>query len=346
MGAGAALVLATTACGPLAHVVDEGTTPKKQPFTIAFGGDVHFEGQIRTRLDADPASVFGPIKATLSSADLAVVNLETAVTTGGTPAAKQFTFRAPPTAFTALKAAGVDVATMANNHGMDYGETGLRDSLAAAGKAGFPVVGIGANATEAFRPLMATVKGNKVAVIGATQVLDDNLIEAWTSTDTKAGLASAKDVPRLVRAVQAARRTADVVIVDLHWGRELSGCPTQNQTQLATQLADAGADAIIGSHAHVLLGGGYLKGAYVHYGLGNFVFYNSSGQTAQSGVLTLTFRARNVTNSHWTPALIQDGRPQPLTGTPDEQPARARWEALRGCTGLKATPPATTSAPA
>src|SRR3954454_5363979 len=75
---------------------------KKEPFTIAFAGDTHFEGQIRNRLDADPASVFGPIKDTLSSADLAMVNLETAVTQGGTPASKRFTFRAPSTAFAAL----------------------------------------------------------------------------------------------------------------------------------------------------------------------------------------------------------------------------------------------------
>lgn len=306
---------------------------KKQPFTIAFAGDTHFEGQIRNRLDADPASVFGPIKDTLSTADLAMVNLETAVTQGGTPASKQFTFRAPTTAFAALKAAGVDVATMANNHGEDYGQAGLTDSLAAAKQAGFPVVGIGANATEAFKPYRTTVKGNKIAIIGATQVLDDNLIEAWTATDAKPGLASAKDVPRLVKAVQDARKSADVVIVDLHWGQELNGCPTDNQKQLAAALADAGADAIIGSHAHVLLGGGYLKGRYVAYGLGNFVFYNASGKTAQSGVLTLTFGARKVTKSVWTPAVIEAGQPIPLTGTEADQ-ARTQWEALRECTGL------------
>jgi poly-gamma-glutamate capsule biosynthesis protein CapA/YwtB (metallophosphatase superfamily) len=239
----------------------------------------------------------------------------------------------------------VDVATMANNHGMDYGETGLKDSLAASRQASFPVVGIGANAAEAFKPWMATVKGNKVAIIGATQVLDDNLIEAWTSTDTKAGLASAKDVPRLVKAVQAARKTADIVIVDLHWGRELSSCPTDTQKQLAGQLVDAGADAIVGSHAHVLLGGGYLKGKYVDYGLGNFVFYNASGQTAQSGVLTLTFRARTVTKSEWYPATVQNGQPKPLVGTPADQPARAQWEGLRTCAGLDAKPAAVAASP-
>lgn len=326
--------LLASGCGAIGGGVGSKDV-KKEPFTVAFAGDTHFEGQIRNRLDADPASVFGPIKDTLSAADVAIINLETAVTEGGTPAPKQFTFRAPTTAFAALKAAGVDVATMANNHGEDYGEAGLTDSLAAAKQAGFPVVGIGANAAEAFKPYLTTIKGNKVAIIGATQVLDDNLIEAWTATDAKPGLASAKDVPRLVKAVQDARKSADVVIVDLHWGQELTSCPTDNQKQLATALADAGADAIIGSHAHVLLGSGYLKGRYVAYGLGNFVFYNGSGKTAESGVLTLTFGARQVTQSVWTPAVLQAGQPIPLTGTEAEQ-ARARWEALRECSGLTA----------
>ncbi len=82
--------------------------------TLAFGGDVHFEGVIRSRLTSNPATAVGPIASMLRRADLAMVNLETAITTRGTPQSKSFTFRAPASAFQALKAAGVDVATMAN----------------------------------------------------------------------------------------------------------------------------------------------------------------------------------------------------------------------------------------
>src|SRR4029453_2443359 len=120
--------------------------PTGEPVTLAFGGDVHLAGAIRARLPAHPATPFGPIANVLRRADLAVVNLETAITERGTPAAKDFTFRAPPTALTALKAAGVDVVTMANNHGEDFGLVGLRDSLAAAKAAKFPVVGVGRDA--------------------------------------------------------------------------------------------------------------------------------------------------------------------------------------------------------
>jgi poly-gamma-glutamate capsule biosynthesis protein CapA/YwtB (metallophosphatase superfamily) len=310
--------------------------------TLAFGGDVHFEGVIRGRLDRDPKTAFGPIASVLRRADLAMVNLETAITTRGTGQAKSFTFRAPPTAFQALEGAGVDVATMANNHGMDYGLVGLEDSIDAAEQADFPVVGIGRDADHAFRPYRVTINGQRIAIIGATQVLDDSLASAWTAGDGKPGLASAYQVERLLAAVRAARRVADTLIVDLHWGKELSRCPIERQRGLAPKLVKAGADVVVGSHAHVLLGGGYLGPAYVDFGLGNFVFYSSGGVTAQSGVLTLTVRGRAVTKSTWTPATISGGIPIPMDGSSADS-ALASWNELRGCTGLSAEPSASVS---
>jgi poly-gamma-glutamate synthesis protein (capsule biosynthesis protein) len=307
--------------------------------TLAFGGDVHFEGVIRGRLTSDPETTFGPIASVLRRADLAMVNLETAITIRGTPQSKSFTFRAPASAFRALKGAGVDVATMANNHGMDFGSVGLQDSLEAADDADFPVVGIGRDADEAFRPYRVTINGQRIAIIGATQVLDDNLAAAWTAGDGKPGLASAYKVDRLLEAVRSARRVADTVIVDLHWGRELEHCPIERQRELAPKLVEAGADVVVGSHAHVLLGGGYLGPAYVHYGLGNFVFYARGGEAARSGVLLLTVRGRAVTKSSWTPAVISGGIPIPMDGSAADQ-AVAAWKSLRACTGLAAQPSA------
>jgi poly-gamma-glutamate synthesis protein (capsule biosynthesis protein) len=314
------------------------TKPQRQPYTISFAGDVHFEGVLRTRLTNNPRTALGPIATVLRKADLAVVNLETAITTGGSPApGKQFTFRAPATAFTALKAAGVDVASMANNHGMDYMESGLRDSLAAIRQSRFPVIGIGKNAAEAYRPYRATVNGNRVAIIGATQVLDAEFFQSWTATAAKGGLASAKNEPRLVQAVRQARKTADTVIVFLHWGTELVKCPTQAQRDLAAALTRAGADVVVGSHAHILLGGGYSGASYVHYGLGNFAFYNWGPDTGTTGVLTLKINGHKVLKDQWTPARINGGVPIPVTG-PAKQQAIAGYKSLRGCTGLSATP--------
>jgi len=311
--------------------------PSSRPITLAFGGDTHFMGVDATRLAADPATAMGPVAGVLRRADFAMVNLETAVTERGTPAPKQFTFHAPATAFRALRSAGVDAVTMANNHGMDYGVTGLRDSLAAARAARFPVVGIGQDEDAAFRPYRVTVKGHRLAIVGATQVLDDNLVSSWTAGPSKPGLASAKDVARVVAAVRAARAGSDTVIVYLHYGRELENCPTSDQQDIAARLVAAGADIVVGSHAHVVLGGGWRGSAYVDYGLGNFVFYSSSGPTAESGVLELRVAGRAVTRARWVPATLQGGVPVPLRGA-SAAAARRHWVGLRSCTGLASRP--------
>jgi poly-gamma-glutamate synthesis protein (capsule biosynthesis protein) len=288
---------------------------------------------LRPQLDANPSGVLAPVAPVLSSADLAIVNLETAITERGTPAVKNFTFRAPARALTALAGAGVDVATMANNHGFDYGPDGLTDSLAASAATGFPVIGIGRNAAQAYAPYRATVHGQRIAVIAATQVLDSNLISSWTATDTQAGLASAKEVPRLVDAVHAVRPTTDTVVVFLHWGIEQHTCPSTDQETLARTLVDAGADIVIGGHSHRLEGAGKLGAAFVDYGLGNFVFYTSGGPGAQSGVVRVTATGRDIDHYDFVPATLHNGVATPLSGDAATA-AVAQWDQLRSCTNL------------
>ena len=302
----------------------------KTPITLAFGGDVHADGQARSALARGALS---PIAATLSDADITVVNLETAITNRGTPANKEFTFRAPPVLLTRLLAAGVDVVTAANNHGRDYGPVGLQDTLAAEKATGMPIIGIGQNAAEAFTPFRKTVRGVRVAVLGATQVLDGQLAHDWTATDDHPGLASAQDPTRLLAAVRSARRTSDLVVVFLHWGTELVTCPTLRQRTLADSLLAAGADVVVGSHAHRLLGAGLHGRGYVDYGLGNFIF-STQGAGAVSGVLKLTVASRTVVREQWTPAVIRGGIPHPVTGARADAQL-AQWNHLRGCADLR-----------
>ena len=165
----------------------------------------------------------------------------------------------------------------------------------------FPVVGIGLNAEQAYRPFRRTIKGQRIALIGATQVLDDELISAWTAGPGKPGLASAKDVPRLVQAVRQARATSDTVIVFLHWGIELQQCPSPDQRTLAKQLVAAGADVVVGGHAHRVQGAGRMGKALVGYGLGNFVWYGTSELSTQTGVLLVTVDGRRSSATAGSP---------------------------------------------
>ena len=155
-----------------------------------------------------------------------------------------------------------------------------------------------------------------MAIITATQVIADNLVTTWTASSTQPGVASAIDPTQLVREVQQVRAPADTVIVYVHWGTETQACPNPQQEPLAQQLVKAGADIVIGSGTHVLLGAGYLGGAYVDYGLGNLAFYDNTAPETDSGTLVVTAQGRHITGAVWRPATILDGVPQPLSGTP------------------------------
>jgi poly-gamma-glutamate synthesis protein (capsule biosynthesis protein) len=307
---------------------------------MAFAGDVHFSGRVRTRLDHDPATVFAQAADALRGADLTMVNLETAVTTGGDQQNKAFTFRTPPSAFTALRDAGVDVATMANNHGADYGLSGLRDSLAAIRASHFPVVGIGQDAAAAYAPYRTTLNGVRVAIIGADQVQDETTLRLFSAGPDSPGVANAFS-DRLITAVRRAKAAGYVVVVYVHWGIEYTTCPSSNQRDLAGELARAGATAVIGTHAHVLQGAGWRPdGTYVAYGLGNYLWWMSFGNNQDdNGVLTLTFDHDRVTGARFAPSHLDDrGVPVPATGA-ERRRIAAEWESDRGCADLAAHPP-------
>ncbi|MEJ7630617.1 MAG: CapA family protein [Nocardioidaceae bacterium] len=313
--------------------------PPSRPITIAFAGDVHFESFLAATL-AHPRTAMGPMARLLANADLSIVNLETAITTRGTPEPKEFRFHAPPSALVALKAAGVDVATMANNHGLDYGPVSVPDALVASAAVDMPVIGIGRDAARAYAPWIVTSHGQRVAFLAATAVMDPPLVDSWSATATQPGLATALDGDnaRIVAAVKKVRPHVDTVVVDLHYGSDLLTCPTEIQRNLADDLVAAGADVVVGQHAHVVLGGGYLGSAYVDFGLGNFQFYVSNDSpTSETGVLVLTVDGRTVTHPRWVPGQIVNGLPTALAGG-EAAAAHDHWASLRACGGLTDRP--------
>jgi hypothetical protein len=308
--------------------------------TLAFAGDVHFEAHL-ARLLRRPEGALGPIADTLRDADLAMLNLETAITERGRRDPKEledpddrYWFRTPPTALTALADAGVDVVGMANNHVGDYGEVGLADTLAAAREGGATVIGIGRNASEAFAPHRVRVADVDVAFLAADATSREGRSDVWAAGPDSAGTATARR-PRpaaLLDAVSASAATDDVVVVYLHWGREYQSCPTQRQRTLGRRLAEAGADVVVGSHAHVLGGSGWSGDTYVNYGLGNFVWYHD--RQPDTGVLRLRVTEDGVVGEEWVPARITAaGTPRPILGAGRET-AIARWDELQRCAGL------------
>jgi poly-gamma-glutamate synthesis protein (capsule biosynthesis protein) len=302
--------------------------------TLGFAGDVHFEYHLRGYLDR-PRAAFGSMRPLMKRADLMMVNLESAITQRGTEEPKLFRFRVSRKALDVLRGAGVDVVGLANNHAADYGAIGLRDTLAAVRRSPVPVIGVGRDAEEAFRPFVTTVRGTEIAVhVASTK--RDRTANHWSAGDGVPGVAVALHPRgRLLRQVRLSADRADVVVVYLHWGFEGKPCPTDNQVEFAEALADAGADVVVGSHAHVLLGSGWLDRTYVAYGLGNFLWYNQF--VPQTGLLQIRVRDGEVAGDRWVPGRNTVDGPE-VVGPRGRADAVAEWRALRRCTGLAAAP--------
>jgi hypothetical protein len=325
---------------------DSAPEDPQRRITLAFAGDVHFEGALVSLPDRAGSTV-GAMSRWLRSADLAMVNLESPVTTRGAMAPKErevagdrYWFRSAPSALDVLDRSGVDVVSVANNHGGDYGVRGLRDTLRAAADSPVAVVGIGRDRDAAFTPYRRTIKGTDVAVLAADSSFRESSDPIWgVLPGSGPGIASAR-VPYTNQLTQAVRKAAavdDLVVVYLHWGDEGDACPTGDQQSLARDLSAAGADIVVGTHAHTPVGAGVLGDTYVSYGLGNFLWYN--GGRSSSGVLRLAVRGDEVVADEWHPAYIppEGGQPQRLTGSAAEE-AVSGWNDLRDCTRLAPGP--------
>jgi poly-gamma-glutamate synthesis protein (capsule biosynthesis protein) len=289
---------------------------------------------LAAQVRADPAHLLSAVAPVFARADVAMVNLETAITDRGEPAAgKAYHFRSPALSFEALKAAGVHVVGMANNHALDYGPVGLEDTFAAIAASGLPVLGIGHDAAEAFRPYITTIGDQRIAIFAATDWLEPALVAKWAASDSQAGLAFCIDPTRLLTAVRSTRPEVNTLVVFLHWGTETTHCASPEQHGLAQALIAAGADIIVGSHAHRVFGAGHFGEALVAYGLGNFVYFREDGDSGSSGILLVTATGRHVDSYEWVPARIVHGLPRPQTGSPGASD-EAVWIDRRTCSGL------------
>ena len=335
-------VAPTAATAATASVRGNGTA-----VTFAFAGDVNFPDEWDTESGAAPSAptlhdqlltnpkhVLDPVAPTLRKADITVVNLETAITDRGEPVAgKNYHFRSPAASFAALKAAGVDVVNMANNHALDYGPVGMHDTFAAIKTSGLAVIGIGHDAAEAYRPYTTTVHGQRVGIVSANDWLEPDLVASWSATDTQAGLAFSIDRTRLLQEVRDLRPNVETLVAFLHWGTEETWCASSAQQDLAQALFEAGADLVVGSHTHRVFGAGRSGPSLVAYGLGNFVYWREDGESGRSGILLVTATGREVDDYSWVPARITNGVAVPATGDAAATDL-AEWEHRRACSGI------------
>jgi poly-gamma-glutamate capsule biosynthesis protein CapA/YwtB (metallophosphatase superfamily) len=278
--AGAALVFAMVS----------GTTFAAQasPLRISFVGDIMLDGG-PGHLVTNSVDPFAHVAPWLLGSDVTVGNLECAITRQGHAEDKPYTFKGPIASLPILKRY-FSALSLANNHAADWGTAGFVDELALLRDNRIAFFGGGTNEVEARRPLVMSVNGRRIALLGYNEFPP----KSFAATRKKAGTAwlIESNIVADIRQVRT-MQSPDLVLLYLHWGEELEPLPTKAQEELARRLIDAGADAIIGSHPHVTQTIEWYHERPIVYSLGNFVFdyFPTDPPTWTSYILRLDYEA-------------------------------------------------------
>ncbi|MFQ5880117.1 MAG: CapA family protein [Dehalococcoidia bacterium] len=325
---------------PSAAPPEATPTPSPSVVTLAAVGDVMLgRGVGDLARDQGRRYPLAEVAGVLGRADIAFANLEAPLTDVGRPQVKDFVFRADPASADALAWSGIDVVSLANNHAMDYGGQGLLATIDALDEAGIDHVGAGADGGDAYRPLVVTVRGLRIAFLAYVNVPDDSV-----SGFSTRGVAAGPSAPGVAwgtaqtigRDVERARVMADLVVVSLHSGYEYQEMPNDLQVELAHAAVDAGAHLVLGHHPHVLQGLESYGDGLIAYSLGNFVFdldetdYAQPGlPSALSAVLMVTLGRQGVEGYEVVPVRIDPAEGRPLLAEGEAaRPVRERLERL------------------
>lgn len=292
------------------------TAPSPAPLKIIAVGDIMLDGTARPVLSENGYDYpFVQMRKFFDGAQVVFGNLEGPLTTRGKPEQeKTYVFRSPPDKVSqALKNAGFNVVSLANNHTLDYGADGLVDTIQALDNVGIAHTGAGANVQEARRPVILTAAGKRIAILAYSLTLPENFYAGQKTAGTAFGHEA------FIRAdVEATRRQADIVLVSFHWGQEGKTSLREYQTRLGRLAIDAGAVAVLGHHPHILQGVERYKDGVILYSLGNFTFGSYSNQAKVSAVAELTFSEERLATLRLYPINVNNFevvfQPQPLIG--------------------------------
>ena len=275
----------------------------QEEISLVFAGDILFDDSyaIMSAMKQRGKGIEGSISAELlgemRNADIFMVNNEFPYTDRGTPqAGKTYTFRAKPQSASYLKDMGADLVSLANNHVFDYGEVSLTDSIDTLNAIDMPYVGAGRNIEEASSPVYYIVNDKKIAFLSATQIERLATPDTKGATETTPGVFRCLDNTRLLKQIREVKEKCDYLVVYIHWGTEGTEVPDHWQLEQAPQMAEAGADLIIGDHPHVLQPITYIGNVPVVYSLGNYLFNSKTRDTClvkvvlgKDGLKTLQF---------------------------------------------------------
>jgi poly-gamma-glutamate synthesis protein (capsule biosynthesis protein) len=208
------------------------------------------------------------------SPDVRIVNLETAVTRSDDRLPKGINYRMHPENVSCLKAAAIDCCALANNHVLDWGRSGLTETLEILHQAGIATAGAGRDAAEAAAPVILQIRSRKRVVTFAFGSTTSGIPRDWAAGEHTAGvnLLDERTLERIAADVRRVKRAGDVFVASLHWGGNWGYEIPREQTLLAHRLIDeAGIDVVHGHSAHHPKGIEVYAGKLVLYGCGDFL---------------------------------------------------------------------------
>lgn len=282
-----------------------GEESRKAAILLNVVGDIMLAGE--------PQDPFGEVLGILQEADLNFANLEAPLTTEGKPArGKKFTFQVPPAMVETLASARFSLLSLANNHIMDYGVVGLRNTRQALREKGIAFAGAGETLGEARRPAVVVIRGKKVGLLAYSVTLP----EEFYATPSSPGTAFAKE-EYVAHDIPAARHDVDLLLVSFHWGEELKRDPKAYQMALAHRAIDLGADAVLGHHPHVYQSIEIYHGVPIFYSLGNFAFFPAGPSVTKGLLVRIVFEGRGAQAIELIPLNVSSrevgGRPRLLS---------------------------------
>lgn len=307
---GIAVLLLAACSDPATTPAGSPSAPDEDTVTIAFGGDVNLgrrQNAISARDGVERALADVPA---LREADLAIVNLESVVSSIGLAGvdkgeAAPFYFRGRPEMLNVLVAAGIDAVGTANNHSGDYGPDALLDQARLLDAAGIAHAGSGVDMAAACAPTFLAAAHLTVALISI-----DATMPHFAATDDAPGTChldlGGQEAwrTRIGPVLEQARGQAHAVLVAVHWGPNLATEPSPEKRAVGQLLVELGADAVLGSSAHVLQGIEVHEGRPIVHDAGNLLFDSQEG-AVDSALILIDLEARGAVRVRVEP-LVSD----------------------------------------
>ena len=277
---------------------------KKGDTTISFVGDVSLADNwyIMPKYDERKKGIYGILSEDtvklMTESDIMVANSEFTISDRGAKMpGKYYTFRGSPKRIPIYDEMGVDLLTLANNHVFDFGETAFNDMIDSLNEYKMPYIGAGKNIDEAKKPYYFIINGYKIAFVNATRA--EKIILTPEATSKTGGVFRCYDPTNFKNVISEVKKESDYVIALIHWGREDSHNLEQVQIDTSKIYLDAGADVIIGSHAHVLQGIEFYNHKPIIYNLGDFIF---NDETKDTGIFQIKINNDGLMEYYFIPA--------------------------------------------